>query len=327
VVVFDPRDSDPAGRYKMTAYVARHKHAPSTGIYCLRSPDGLRWRSETQAMLPHLGDRHRLFWDDRLERWVLTTRPDKRLEGLPHGFGAHREVTLCQSPDFRHWSAPTMVMKKDDDDPPGTQFYSLLPFTHGGQYLGLLEVYSTDTELQHTGLASSWDGLHWQRVRRGQAILANGGAGAWDDTRLAVGESAPLPVGDELWLWYDGWRVGHGPTVRPCAISLARLRQDSFAGMGAGRELGLMVTEPVAVAGARLRLNLTAHGGECWVGLLGEAGGPLAGYGKDDCAVIDRDSLASEVRWQGGDLSRFRGQRLRLAFWGHHTRLWSYHFA
>jgi hypothetical protein len=326
VVVYDPRDPDPARRYKMTAYISRQKHGPSSGIYCLASPDGLRWQSQPEPLLPGLGDRHRVYWDERSLAWVLTTRPNKRAQGLPPEFGAHREVTRTESADFREWSSPRMIMKKDDEDPPDVQFYSMLPFHYGNQYLGLLETYSVASELQRMELCSSWDGLHWQRVCRRQPILANGGAGEWDDTRLAAGETPPMRVGDELWLWYDGWRVGHGPTVRPCAIGLARLRLDSFAGLGAGRELGLVISEPAEIAGPKLLVNLTAHGGECWVSLLDETGTEVPGYGKADCEVINGDALATEVRWRGGDLAPFVGKRLRLGFWGHHVRLWAYRF-
>jgi len=326
VVVRDPADPDPDRRFKMTLYL-RLGQPRKSGIYRLTSPDGLRWTSEPEPMLPNLGDRHRVVWDQRIERWVLTTRPHKAIGVRLPGHSVRRVIARTESKDFYDWTSAQTIMKMDDEDPSGLEFYSMMPFNYGSQYVGLLEAYSRFTEKQCMELCSSWDGLHWSRVLRGHPILGLGSEGSWDDSRLATGETPPMLQGDELWMWYDGWRVGHGPQVRPCAIGLATLRRDAFAGMAAGRHMGQLVTEPVEIAGPRLLLNLAPHGGEAWVELLDDTGHAITGYAKDDCATLVDDGVDCPVSWKGGDLSRFVGQRLRLCFYGHNVCLWAYRFA
>ncbi|MBM3187187.1 MAG: hypothetical protein FJZ90_00505 [Chloroflexi bacterium] len=327
VVVCDALDPDPERRYKMTFYLRHADPQRRHAIYCATSPDGLRWQANTEPMLPGLGDRHRLIWDERIARWVLTTRPEKAIAVRLTGFGTHRVVARTESADLRSWSPAETIMKMEDEDAADLEFYSMMPFNYGGQYVGLLEAYSTGSESQCMELCSSWDGIHWSRVLRGHPILPLGSEGDWDDTRLATGENAPLLRGDWLWMWYDGWRVGHGPQVRPCAIGLVTLRRDAFAGMSASRNLGQLVTEPVEIAAPHLLVNIAPHGGAGWVALLDEAGQAIAGYSKEDCAALTEDRVDAPVLWTGGDLSRFRGQRLRLCFYGHNISLWAYRFA
>lgn len=327
VVVCDPADVNPDARFKMTVYIRHADRAKRQGIYRLTSPDGLRWNLNPWPMLPGLGDRHRVVWDERALCWVLTTRPEKAIAVRLPEYGTTRVITRTASPDFYHWSGNEPIMKPEDEDPPDVQFYSMMPFNYGNQYLGLLEAYSTATEKQCMELCSSRDGLHWRRVLAGHPIVGLGSEGSWDDSRLATGESVPLHHGDQFWMWYDGWRVGHGPRVRPCAIGLVTLRRDAFAGLAAGRHMGQVVTERMEISGDRLLLNMAPYGGECWVELLDDSGTALAGYSKDDCTPITEDGLDLQVQWKGGDLRPLAGQRLRLCIYGHNICLWAFRFA
>ena len=115
-----------------------------------------------------------------------------------------RIVGRTTSRDFINWSPFRTVLRSDDFDAPGMQFYSISPFRYGNRLLAFVDVYDTDVERMWVTLASSLDGIHWNRPLRAQPILDLGPEGRWDDTWVNVTNNPPVPEGEPAALLVHG---------------------------------------------------------------------------------------------------------------------------
>ena len=197
----------------------------------------------------------------------------------------------------------------------GTQLYSISPFRYGNRLLAFVDVYDTDVERMWVTLASSLDGIHWNRPLRGQPILDLGAEGRWDDTWVNVTNNPPIPEGDLLRFWYMGRTTAHGLPNRAGAIGSFLLTRDRFAGLIAGRRTGTIVTAPVAVPVGRTKLYVNANlrNGRMRVAVAGALGEPIPAFGMHRCVPISGDRIDHPVRWDGGTtLDALRGRMVRL---------------
>ena len=154
-VAKDPRDPDPARRYKAIG-LDRHPRRPgeltwtgpdgedewyrshgrhlACGVYVAYSADGLTWRQRegwagSGALITDNTILHG--YDSPTHRWVLWQRP--RI--MPK----HRVIGVSFSTDFDDWTFPECVLAPDEHDPPGTQFDQLSTVTASdGGFVGLL---------------------------------------------------------------------------------------------------------------------------------------------------------------------------------------------
>jgi len=121
-VLCDPRDPDPARRYKAIIRDA--------GFLAGFSADGLRWKT-TVPVLQKAYDASSVHWDPVGEKWIASCkiwRDEKRVRGY------------AESKDFIHWSDIAFILAADDKDKPGDQLYSMSIAPYEGLYLGLLKV-------------------------------------------------------------------------------------------------------------------------------------------------------------------------------------------
>ncbi|MCL4692240.1 MAG: hypothetical protein KJ060_06995, partial [Candidatus Hydrogenedentes bacterium] len=125
----------------------------------------------------------------------------------------------------------------------------------------------------------------------------------------------PIPMGDELWIYYGGRSLEHyePPTDTNGSLCLATLRMDGFASMGG---TGTLVTKPLTLDGDTLYLNADAEGGEIRVEILdAESGNPIEKFGGSDCTAVLTDSVRHAIKWNesdGIDSMRERPVRLRI---------------
>jgi hypothetical protein len=344
-VLDDPADPDPNRRYKFFMFM---QHArlweerqnlalqETMGLGFATSPDGLHWQLPPTLVLPHQGDRNHCAYDDRRQRWLVTSRYHKGKYDLASGLGGGiRTVNLAESTDLLTWSELTGIIKPDDDDPPATQFYSMYPFTLGNQYLGFLEFHPTLIEKLDTRLTTSRDGRSWRRVLRQQPWLECGPEGTFEDSWVVPTSNPPIELGDQLAIYYGGRSSAHGHRYgeRRTGIGLATLRKEGFVGLAAGGGLdnggaaGFLMTERVCVGAPELFLNATCHGGEIRVEIASDDGRIVDGYEQATCQPLRGDGIRQPVRWQDRpDLRPLVGQRVRLRFWFHNATLFAYVF-
>ena len=341
-LIKDEGDPDPARRYKL-AYWHTQDRARS-GVWVAFSADGVRWNDyPDNPVVPSwaTGDTFSVMRDpDSSQYWLYhkTTR------------GPVRRVSRLVSDDFIHWADSRQVLEPDEWDQPDTEFYGLSAFPYGGQYLGLLWVYHTYTQFMDVQLASSRDGVSWERSvnrRRFIHLLPDGNyTGDTFDSGMIYPASAPVVKDDQLWIYYSGFTVVHNAPSEDHdgQIGLVTLRKDAFVSLDATSE-GYVVTPPVRFEGSSLRVNSEPLGG----GGEGEAlhsrlftnnpeargyvrieiqdarGRPIPGYEADSCEPLRGDALYEEVSWNGNaSLEALRGRTVRLKFVLSYARLHSF---
>ncbi|MFW5867993.1 MAG: hypothetical protein ACOCX2_09270 [Armatimonadota bacterium] len=268
-----------------------------------------------------------------------------------------------------------------------TDVYNMPVFRYEDRYLALPVMFHHSGPWQYPGRAegSNQDGLlwpalawsrdlrEWRRPHRREPFIP---LSPCDDPDIydngSIHACAPVRRGDELWFYYYGSRFSHvSPAVldeagllrpdRPTgAIFLAKLRLDGFASLRA--DDGMVLTGPVTVDGAELRINANAADGEIRAEIrdaqtgrvipgfaIGDAAAPRTvtfpdgrveprkcGWGArfeddptgDDSVAFSGDEVDATLQWRGGrDLSALRGRDVRVLFSLRNAEIYSFHFA
>lgn len=121
-------------------------------------------------------------------------------------------------------------------------------------------------EASRTRSTCSWprgcDGIEWQRGGGRNPFLRLGPPNA-GDSKIIYAFTQPVQVGDELWIYYGGFRYGisEGVALKRGAYFRARLRLDGFVSVDAPYESGELVTVPLRFRGERLALNADTSAG------------------------------------------------------------------
>jgi hypothetical protein len=305
----DRHATDPVERYKMVLY-----HLQTRRMMVAWSPDGLHWsaplhcpevespRRENPANpIVWMGDTHNnALWAPSLEKYVLITRmwrqePRRRLVGR------------AESHDFRHWSASQPVFEgRDADD----QLYAMPIFAYGRGYLGLPMIFHAGPDTVDCELAWSPDTITWQRICPGTPLIPRGASGSYDSGCIYAA-AIPIPVGDEVRLYYGG---NNGPHTnwRDGFLCLATLPRDRFAGLAnaANGHAGLITTQPLPCTGRQLWINTDAGHGQVRVGVAaGE------GLSVDESIPIVGDVIDGVATWRNEPgLTALVGRSIRLRF-------------
>jgi hypothetical protein len=330
----DADEEDPQRRYKMICVEERPGMGSCVNLAC--SPDGLRWQL--------VGDRHILdfhsdcynhvVYDPGSRQWLLYCRPivmnasgRRILEGQEGRRHMRRRVAVMTSPDFEHWSYPRTVMYPDEQDTP--DYDSVSVFRYAGQFLMLYAAMEGEvTGTNEARLASSRDGLYWERYHTREALVPRGPEGAWDAGQVIAG-CPPLRQGENLLLYYSGFTRPQHDTSRNGGVGLASLKLDHFVEQHADDAPGFLLTREFVLEGSQLRLNTTMRGRPYHqLGIrvevarrpqLGEHGGnstqACEGFSLEECKPIRGTRTDNPVSWKGNaDLRALIGQPIYLRF-------------
>jgi len=343
-VIIDRHDPDPARRYKMVyRYLTPLPGMKALGTTTATSADGIHWQPYGRVQMPAILDIGHFFYDPLRRKYAVYGR-----------LWAHRrQVQLAYSDDFKSWTKPQLVADINDQDPPGTQLYSLAVHVDGGQYIGLAQLYTRGTtHLLEFELAASRDGRTWKRVHQGENFLPCGGHGEWDRFNNSISGN-PVRVGDELWFYYGGRTYRHSgyggndrgteeaqslrarvggtakATDKPAAfagmrsaIGLAKLRLDGYVSLSASYDGGTVTTVPVIPGASSLHLNAAARWGRITVEVLDQQGQPIPGARS---LPVESDGTDLTVRWPAPAGSPLAAKRpIQLRFTLHNARLYSY---
>jgi hypothetical protein len=347
----DDRDPDASRRYKMGflsiqwGYTGAdgdpwHK-GQRRGLGVAASPDGIHWTLvnswATEAIVD--GATHWM-WDRDRAQYLLYGRTRKALPEVVAAWSSYpwfnawfsgRAVARVASADFLAWdfsrpeTAP-VVMTADLEDPPGTEIYSMKVFPYESLYIGLVQVFhaTPDDSTLDVQLAVSRDSVNFVRVGDRRPFIPVGPIGTWDRFNLSLANNDPIAVGDDLRFYYGGRMYRHGPYAGPdkgperSGIGFATVKRDRFVALEASFEGGEIVTKPLRLRGAALRLNATASFGEITVEAL-DAGGAVLARSRP----VRREGLDLAVEWrepfqapEGPVSLRFKLENARLfAFW------------
>ncbi|MBN1555397.1 MAG: hypothetical protein JXA11_11680 [Phycisphaerae bacterium] len=339
-VIKVPNPESPDKRYMMVCLECRpHGDYMQSGVNIIYSPDGLTWSLPDG---PHILDYHsdcsnHMVFDPVEEQWILYCRPiymfgsgRKELRGNQEG-GRHmrRRVAAMTSKDLVNWSYPRTILYPDERDAP--DYDACMVFRYGNQFLMFYKIMQGDTDgVMDTCLASSRDGLHWERFHTRKPYLPRGQKDQWDAGMCCI-TCPPVQQGEKLFLYYTGtMHTGHEePTAGGCGLAITKV--DRFVEQRAGNEPAYLLTREFILEGNRLHLNvgysyiyyatqqlkveiarhppLGGHGGR------DKANQVVEGFSLDDCDPIKADRTDVVVTWKGNsDLSSLIGKPIYLRF-------------
>ncbi len=334
------RDRNPqapaARKYKAVA-LGRHVRPDGEDVkalVALASPDGVHWQRLQEAAIITDGSfdsQNVAFWDTQRQEYVCYLR-DGRTNASGQRF---RSVKRTASKDFLHWSPPVWL---DFGDAPAEHFYvnTIAPyFREPGWYLGFpmrfvpqrttlgAEARKVDG-VSDAVLIASRDGLRFERLFLEAFIRPGPDPANWGQ---AHGNNTPAwgllqtSPGEISIYWAE--HCGEVPQLRRGVVRL-----DGFVSVQAPYAGGQMTTRPFRFDGRRLVINYaTSAVGSIRVAVLQADGAAVPGLGEQDCAEIYGDETARPVAWkQGRDLSRLRGQAIRLRFQMKDADLFSFRF-
>ena len=328
-IIKDNRDSNPNRLYKALFYDGGiGASTMGQGVSVAFSPDGIKWtKYEGNPVIKRASDAHMLLgWDDLHEKYVAYARPSV------HEGNKTRRIGRSVSDDFINWTVPETVLAPDELDPPGLEFYGMPVFKYEGIYLGQLNAYYAPPEepqIRFYGnieiqLASSRDGIKWERSGNRKAFIPNGPPGSIDAGQIHTAR-APVIVENELWFYYSTTPSEHGIVGRSGPLCLAKLRMDGFVSADTGDEMGTLITNPFVCEGNELIINASAEKGLVGVAVLDESGIQYSGYSKRDCVLFDSDSISHKVTWQKRPtLDELKGKTIRLKFYLKNAKLYAF---
>lgn len=288
------------------------------GLQIAASADGLRWKKLTEGpVLRHNHDINNIYYDPIRKRYAANVSVYEAGEGWS---GQRRVTYQSESNDLLHWSPPHRIVAPDAQDEGETQFYCMGGVQARGETLiGMARVLRDDLPaepggtvagLGYTVLTWSHDGQHWTRDKV-PFLDRNTQPGAWD--RAMTWGDCQLPVRDELYVYYGGYKRGHKvERFIERQIGLARTPIDRYVARSAGKETGTLRTHPVRFAGKGLQVNASVRG-TLQVAILDAEGRELPGYERAACLPIQGDSVRHAVRWKKAG-SSLEGKSVRLQF-------------
>jgi hypothetical protein len=331
--VFKDPSAPPAERYKLV-YLGRD------GIRGAVSPDGIRWQKLPEPILDYPADtQNNCFWDPDRRSYVMflrlnLTMSDRYARQYKKRIASPRMIGRAESKSFARFPEYHVVMAPDEADGPDRDLYTnaalKYPFA-ARAYLIFMSVFDHGARgTQETELATSRDGVRWQRPTR-RPFIARGPAGSFESQQIYAGVGV-VRTGDGLSMYYGGYAVGHHEPNeafdRSGVMSRATLRLDGYTSYDAGEAAGTLTTRFLAHRGRRLELNVaTAPGGSVRVELLDADLRPVAGHGASAADPIAGDFVARTVTWQGRqDLAGTAGKPLALRFTMKRAKLYAFQF-
>jgi hypothetical protein len=314
-VCIDPTAPHDA-RYRMiyTGYDGKDCH-----ILTAQSPDGIGWSVSQRPSLSYESDTQTVaFWDASLQKYVgyfrtwekgCRVNPSARL----------RCIGRAETDDFDHWPRPATVRTPDEADGPDTDLYNnaACRYESGGDvaYLIFTSTFNHRSDQCEVELATSRDGMNWQRFSRTKIIPC--GSTAWD-AGMVFASPTLVPFRDGVALSYSGHAQKHSETqpdkVRYAGgIGFAEYPADRFQGLWTEDLEATLCSFTLGPIPPRVALNLAVQPGGGVRGAILQAGKPIAGYGFDDCAAVVGDATAAELMWKGASQSpALAGQRVEL---------------
>ena len=198
-----------------------------------------------------------------------------------------------------------------------------------GIYLGMIWIYREGVDgTIDTSLATSRDGINWQRVLDRQTFLTLGEKGSWEDGMTRISQNF-ITHNNQLYFYYGGVNGPHTgrkfkqvERKHKSMLGLATLRRDGFVSLDAGEAEGHILTKPLTLDGRDLHLNVDAHQGTVVVAVTDDQGNPLEGY---TSGQVVGDELDTTVHFSHS-LEALKGKEVRLRLQLKRASLYSYWF-
>jgi hypothetical protein len=344
-VAKNPQPRDTHEKFVALAIVQDHRR----GAHLVTSPDGIHWSCanapfwQTPNDVSSRGDdclMHMLY-DGAKRRWALYRRiipefsermiADESDRSRAAVDRYYRSYAYAESADLREWTSHQFILSMDADDPADTELYQFACHKIGPTYVGYMSVYY----LRHPQpvdihLATSRDGVHFTRVRRGEAFIPSGAPGYYDYMAMCCSQPEPVIVNDTVYVYYAACNFPHAvdvarsdPGTLNCGAALATFKRDRYASLETSEwDQGpcRVITKPFTLHHPKLFLNAaTWNQGAIRVEALTRDWQPIPGFTAPESSGVQGDALDHPVRWkENADLGRLVGKEIRLKF--HMTR-------
>jgi hypothetical protein len=331
-LMFEPNDPDANRRYKAVVW-HEPKYVQREGYYLYTSPDGIHWIRAREAPLAlslsgysmpqtGIGDTTIFRWDRHLGKYIGDVK-----FVLP---GRFRCRGIMESDDLIHWTRPVMTLYPDALDEPDSQVYGHLSFCYESMWIGFMRMMHekrTGWKQTTVELTASRDGRHWTRVGKREEFIPLGKPGEWDADYHDPSWD-PIPMGDELWIYYRSSNRDPGPKNPGVghAIGLATLRRDGFVSLNAGEQVGQVMTRPLTVPGVSLFINAeVAEGGRIKAAVLSDDRKPIATYQLEESVPLTKGSTRARMAWRAAtELNLPTHDHIRLLFQLDRAKLYSF---
>ena len=342
-------------------YKAAYMHVDSSGDTCAAnlaySADGIHWKpyNDGKQVTHRAADTHnQILWDPLRQAYRLSTRTDMARRGEPEW----RSVRIMYHENNDLMNHPTAWKTLRDkivvNDPlrqlyPNSvtevlQYHHITCWIYEGIYFGLLnvctkprtQVYAdNDFQTRHEEdvsdfyLGTSRDGLDFDPawVYRRDVFLPRGPAGSWDKDTVFPSSNV-VTFEDQHWFYYCGVneRLFNANDKRSAAVGLATLPLDRFIDWRAQGKLGTITTRPLRLEEEILQVNVDSRGGRFYVEVLDADWQAIPSFTADDATRYDGvNQLRLRPAWgDNTDLSQLVGRTVRLKFYLHNARLYSF---
>ncbi len=322
-VLYDPRDSDSARRYKMVFWEDPEDKGYGLGVGF--SPDGIHWEKYPEipllkafpGVVHTVSDVNDVMFDPVREMFVIYGKT--WIDGHT-GEQWKRAIVRSESRDFLHWSQPQLMMAPDEFDgwegddleletsgvgggSKGIQLHGGPVFYYQGVYFGLLQKMDARLSGRMPGeLAISRDGLNWDRPFRDRPFIPVPDQDSFGS--LVWSNATPVFLEDEVRFYfgaYSGrWSGGKKNFLsKPTGVGMASMPLDRFAGIRPIEKIGQITLQPMLIENvAALSLNADATSGAIRMEILNSNGWKLEGYTREESEVIQGNHLRHPVAWK-----------------------------
>lgn len=335
----DRREADPDKRFKM--FNVERRPTDRRWQFILKySPDGIHW-SEGIAQSGDLYDRSSVFYNPFRDVWCLSMRYGTKVSSRSRSYleahdpetavsMAHRVRKGVPDKNVVFWFTPDDKEPRHPDFPevePGIYNFDCIPYESImlGQYAiwqGPENNVCADLGIQkrnEIGLGYSRDGFHFSRPSHKPFMANDTTDGAWNWGNMQSIGGVPLIVGDSLYFYCSGRRLNDIMWDSYTSTGLAKLRRDGFVSMKAGKDEGVLITEPVVFDGDYLFVNADVAGkkSKFFVEVLDLDGNPIEGFEKSNCVGLKKtDSTKAEIVWKDNkNVASLKNQPVRLKFY------------
>lgn len=234
--------SDPSKRYK--SVYNKHQGWMNSKLNVSFSSDGLDW-------VPYIGNPVRHIGED------LSTSGWNPVIGKYLGYFrdslAIRKIGRYVSDDWINWDYTGTILIPDAYDVKTTGYYNMQVLFKDSVYWGFLGILqlnesgdenppspSRNDNIDNVQLLFSRDGINFVRCGNRQPFLNVGELGSWDDQMIYT-LGVPLQMGNEYYIYYNGFNYKHMSTPPPPAdggaykshIGLAKSGLDRFVSLTA----------------------------------------------------------------------------------------------
>jgi hypothetical protein len=344
----NPNPRNASEKFVALAIVQDHRR----GAHIVTSPDGIHWSCarapfwQTPNDVSGKGDDclMHMIYDQAKQKWAIYRRiipefsermiadeSDRQRKAVDRYY---RSYAYAESDDLREWKNHQFILSMDADDPPDTELYQFGCHKIGQCYVGYMSVfYLRDPQTVEIHLATSRDGLHFNRVCRGEPFIPSGGLGYYDVMAMACSQPEPIVVDDTVYIYYTAANFPHNadmtradPGVVKCGAALATFKRDRFASLETSdRDPGpcRVVTKPFTVRHSKLFLNVaTWMKGSVRVEALTRDWQPIPGFAEPQARAVQGDALNHPVRWNdNADFGKLLGKEIRLKFYMTRARI------